>query len=487
MYIGDVGWDSREEIDLVPGTSPGGENFGWNILEGNLCLADHYICGNPSLVPPILDHSHLDQACSGSVIGGYRYRGLSYPQLDGVYFYADYCTGRFYAAVETENGWENVGVRSTGQSISSFGEDEAGELYFTDHGDGVTYRITADVPPPSLSRLSPTLAVAGGADLVLTLAGSNFVPTSQVHWNGEPRPTTFLDSRRLQVAISSDDIATAVTAPINVRSPSPGGGLSEALDFEVLAEPILSTAINDGGVVEAAASNPAAGVAAGSIASVYGADLAVRTELAFVDPLPTTLGGAALRFNEMLVVPLFYSDPRQQNIQIPWELAGLDEATLTSLIGNQVSAPTNVLLSTFSPGLFSMDGTGMGQGAILIVGQGLTIAAPEGVAKGSGSRAARPGEFLAVFANGLGPVSHTPPTGVATPVSPLSVTTTQPTVTIGGVEAPVSFSGLSPGSVALYQVNVEVTEGVPSGDAVPVELTIAEKRSNTVTVAIAAE
>ncbi len=220
---------------------------------------------------------------------------ISYPQLDGVYFYADYCTGRFYAAVETDNGWENVGVRSTGQSISSFGEDEAGELYFTDHGDGVTYRITADVPPPSLSRLSPTLAVAGGGDLVLTLAGLNFVPASQVHWNGEPRPTTFLDSRRLQVAISGDDIATAVTAPINVRSPSPGGDLSEALDFEVLAEPILETAINDGGVVEAAASNPAAGVAAGSIASVYGADLAVRTELAFVDPLPTTLGGAALR------------------------------------------------------------------------------------------------------------------------------------------------------------------------------------------------
>ncbi len=79
MYIGDVGWDSREEIDLVPGTSPGGENFGWNVLEGNLCLADHYICGNPSLVPPILDHSHLDQACSGSVIGGYRYRGLLNP------------------------------------------------------------------------------------------------------------------------------------------------------------------------------------------------------------------------------------------------------------------------------------------------------------------------------------------------------------------------------------------------------------------------
>ena len=100
------------------------------------------------------------------------------------------------------------------------------------------------------------------------------------------------------------------------------------------------------------------------------------------------------------------------------------------------------------------------------------------------SRPARRGlEALEIYATGLGPVDNPPPSGFPAEL-PLRQTLTQPAVSIGGEPAEVLFSGLAPGLVALYQVNVRVPAGSPAGDAAEVILTIGGVRSNTVTVAI---
>ena len=102
----------------------------------------------------------------------------------------------------------------------------------------------------------------------------------------------------------------------------------------------------------------------------------------------------------------------------------------------------------------------------------------------STSRPAGRGEFITIYCTGLWPVSKLPPTGRAAVSRPLSGTITLPSVTIGGVPAMVTFSGLAPGFVGLYQVDVEVPANALSGNAVPVVLAIGNVNSNTVTIAV---
>jgi uncharacterized protein (TIGR03437 family) len=101
-----------------------------------------------------------------------------------------------------------------------------------------------------------------------------------------------------------------------------------------------------------------------------------------------------------------------------------------------------------------------------------------------GSRPARIGEYVSIYATGLGDVSNRPGLGSASPLSPLSTTLAKPEVTVGGVPAAVTFSGLAPGYVGLYQINVQVPAGAPTGPNVPIVLTIGGVPSNTATIAV---
>jgi uncharacterized protein (TIGR03437 family) len=150
-------------------------------------------------------------------------------------------------------------------------------------------------------------------------------------------------------------------------------------------------------------------------------------------------------------------------------------------VGTLESAPVTVAIVPFNPGIFTTDASGTGQGAILVAGT-TSLAAAAG--SFPDARPVRRGEFIAIFCSGLGPVSHTPSTGSEALADPLSLTLTEPVVTVGGVIADVSFSGLAPGLVGLYQVNVEIPEGVVSGDSIEVLITIGGIQSNIVTIAI---
>ena len=140
LWIADVGQNLLEEINFIPAadTAAGGLNFGWPIMEGKSCFQTQS-CDQAGLVLPVADYSH-DGNCS--VTGGHVYRGAAYPAWNGVYFYGDYCSGRLWAlAPDGAGGWNTSELDRAQMTISSFGEDEAGELYVTDLAGGGVYRL----------------------------------------------------------------------------------------------------------------------------------------------------------------------------------------------------------------------------------------------------------------------------------------------------------------------------------------------------------
>jgi glucose/arabinose dehydrogenase len=139
LYIADVGQSSFEEVNFQPATSPGGENYGWRIMEGSHCFGDP-ACSSAGLILPVAEYDH-GQGCS--ITGGFVYRGQAYPRIQGVYIYADFCSGRFWGLKNDNTVWRNELLLAEPHSISSFGEDEAGNLYATDLGAGIVYEIAA--------------------------------------------------------------------------------------------------------------------------------------------------------------------------------------------------------------------------------------------------------------------------------------------------------------------------------------------------------
>ena len=144
LYIGDVGQNLYEEVDVAPAAEGAGKgiNFGWNVMEGRHCYATS-TCDQNGLALPALEYDH-DQGCS--VTGGYVYRGSAIPSLDGAYFYSDYCGGWIrsfrYQGGQAVEQFEWPTLAPTGGSVTSFGEDASGELYIASSG-GTVYRIVA--------------------------------------------------------------------------------------------------------------------------------------------------------------------------------------------------------------------------------------------------------------------------------------------------------------------------------------------------------
>lgn len=242
-----------------------------------------------------------------------------------------------------------------------------------------------------------------------------------------------------------------------------------------VAAPVISA----NGVVNNASFAPGVNaLAPGTLAAIFGTGLNDGSRIAassFVNGrLVTTLGGASVTFNG-IPAPMFSSFPTQLNVQIPLELAGATSAQVVVTVAGEQSAPATVSIASTSPGIFTV---GPRQGAILIANTSI-FAAPPGNIPGVQSRPANPGEFITIFSTGLGAVNNPPASG-APASGQTTVTATQ--VTIGGVQANVSFSGMSPGFVALYQVNVQVPPGV--GGIVSVVMSIGGRQSNIASIAV---
>ena len=238
-----------------------------------------------------------------------------------------------------------------------------------------------------------------------------------------------------------------------------------------------------GGVLNAASNARNQGVAPGGLISIYGSELAASLQQASSVPLSTQLGDVSVTVNDV-AAPLTLVSAGQINAQLPWNvLADPNTAATVNLIvrrGNTVSAATQVRIEPFAPGIFSTQ-FGVGQAISINLDGSLTAAA--GAIPGIATKPGKAGDVIILLVTGLGAVDQPVANGARPTV--LTNTVNKPAVLIGGVEAPVLFSGLAPEFPGVYQMNVQIPQGVPVGNAVSIQIRMGSITStDQVTIAI---
>ncbi len=217
-------------------------------------------------------------------------------------------------------------------------------------------------------------------------------------------------------------------------------------------------------------------VSANSFLSVFGTNLTDSSSPvsapAFQFPLPTTLGNSQVKVNGT-AAPLFFVSQQQINFLLPSDATGSAVSILVSR-NNSDGAPVSVPLVPAVPGVFTKNSQGTGEGIILKPDFSLI----------SASNPAAPGSVIIIFGAAMGPTNPRVPSGFASPTDPVAACVTTPTVSIGGLTAPVGFCGLTPGLSGLYQINVTVPPTVTRGLTVPVSVTVGGVSSNQITVAV---
>jgi uncharacterized protein (TIGR03437 family) len=348
--------------------------------------------------------------------------------------------------------------------------------------------------PPLLVGIGPDHLTAGAPGGTLVVGGCYFAPNTVIRWNGSDRPTqpyvnntgfpTLLrggafsacqNTTLLQAAITASDLAAAGTAQVTVYTPPPGGGTSSAESIVILPLPILSA----GQILNGASYGST--LVAGELASLFGANFSLGGASAFTAPLQTSLQGVSVEINGT-AAPLIYVGANQVNFQVPWELQGQSSATIDVLDNGVRTASQTFRLAAAAPAVFTLNSQGTGQGAVLFSGTSVWAGDSGVVPCSPCARAAKAGDNLEIYLTGLGAVATSQATGV--PTSSATPTLTQATVTIGGIAAPVTYSGLATRYVGLNQVNVQVPAGVAPGMQVPLVVSIGGVASNTVTIAV---
>jgi uncharacterized protein (TIGR03437 family) len=317
-------------------------------------------------------------------------------------------------------------------------------------------------------RMASSLTTSTGRQI--TLAGG--AQAFNVFWQVGTSAALGANSVFMGSILADQSITLNTGATVNGRLAANKGTIT--LQSNIIISPPPSIAA--GAVLNAASWTQ--NVAAGSVAALMGNNLASSLIATAGYPLLTTLGGTSVKFGAQ-GAPLFMTACGQVNLQIPWEVAGQTNVPVIATAGGLVSAPQPAKVVPFAPGIFAVNMTGSGQGAVEIAPTAI-LAAPQG----TGARPVMRGEYIAIFCTGLGPVTNQPATGAAALSMPLSFTTATPTVTIGGVAAEVTYSGLAPQLAGMYQINAIVPPGAPSGNAMSLVVSIGGVLSNTVTIAV---
>jgi uncharacterized protein (TIGR03437 family) len=240
--------------------------------------------------------------------------------------------------------------------------------------------------------------------------------------------------------------------------------------------------VSPGGVIDAAAgSSP---VAPGGLVSIFGNNLASALAVAGSIPLSTSLGNVSVTFNG-IAAPLLFVSAGQVNAQLPWNVLSsgtVGTANIVVTSNGQASTSVSVPVGPFSPGIFSS-----GTQAIAYGNTDGIIAAAPGAIPGLTTHPAKINDplTLVILATGLGAVDPPVQTGSNVTDGVAHNTTTSPTVTVGNVAAKVVFSGMSPQFVGVYQINIVIAPSTPTGDKIPVQISMGGVTSpGNITIAV---
>jgi uncharacterized protein (TIGR03437 family) len=378
---------------------------------------------------------------------------------------------------QTVNGgksWAPVGDGLPRTAVVDLKLQSGGQLLrAATHGRGMwelkmTTRLTLLLPNVESAAVAPRETFVGPQQLTAIVKGSLFDPKAVIRWNGADRPTEFIDNRTLRAILAREDLS-AGRQVVSVRYP---GGVSNAVNLESEIEPEIKGIANGAGPTALVGGQPL--LAPGSIVSIYGTNLAPDTSALPPSSTSQALADATVEFrntslHRSYLAKLLYVSPSQINFQVPHDVGADAELGLTVVQGAKRSQTLNLKMARFSPGVFTLDATGAGQGWVICVSDGKIAGAPS-----ANSRPARRGELVRILATGLGPYWHVKPTS----------TIAEPKVSIAGLAANVTKSEAQDRFDGIYEVTVELPSGAPSG-LVKLSVTAAGgARSNEVTIAV---
>ncbi len=396
----------------------------------------------------------------------------------------------------------------------SDGSTYTGKIDFTVAGTTASLPVTMKVAAPAALTLAPaqmTLNAATGTTAVTQTVTASYqtstegappfvasASTSQGQgWlsvtpaSGTMTQTSHVDSLYTYSAtftVQGDPTGiadgTTYTGAINLTVAGTMGSLPVTMNVAKAAPLPQPT----GGIANAASGGQATPsvVTPGSYVAIYGTDMADSGDPnAKTLPLPTTLNGAQVTLCGV-PVPLLYASATQINILLPQTLPSTTTCPLVVTKGTVASAAVTLTVAPLQPGIYTANTSGSGPGIV-------TNAATAQL--NDADHPAHASDFLVIYMTGLGQVvgpdgEAGPADGAAAPSDKLFHTVANVTATIGGVPTPVSFSGLTPTLAGLYQVNVQLPQGVTPGSAVPVVVTAtnqdtgATAQSNTVTIVV---
>jgi uncharacterized protein (TIGR03437 family) len=336
---------------------------------------------------------------------------------------------------------------------------------FTSLGGGFT--LTTGWPSPVEVRVVDDCGTALTRGTV-TASFSNADPALALNSLGDGRWTGTWQAQSAAESVTVTASAQSVDSSLNGSAQVSGGLSRNANPPPVVAQ---------GGVLNAASYQLQSALAPGSLVSIFGTLLAQATVSAPSLPLPNTLGGATVTIAGRSL-PLLFASGTQVNAQIPYDLPINATHQLIVQRGTAISVPQSVSVLSSQSGVFTKDLTGKGAAIVVqVAGDGTqSIVSPASPTMAN--------EALVIYCAGLGDVDPRQIAGQQVPFTPLSSTLDTVTVTIGGVNAPVFFAGVTPGFTGLYQVNVYVPAGLTPGDNVPLVITQAGRNSPPVSISV---
>jgi uncharacterized protein (TIGR03437 family) len=272
--------------------------------------------------------------------------------------------------------------------------------------------------------------------------------------------------------LSSSVLVTAdasIPEQNNISGQITARGSLQANDQAPVVGPGCADPCAGGAVLNAASFALQAPLAPGSLVSIFGNNLSQGQEAALSLPLPFSLAGSSIVIGGQQA-PLLFASNGQVNAMIPFGLAVNTSQQVIASRGTAISVPQSITIAPAAPGIFTL--TAAGQGAIV-----------DGANVADATHPAKAGDVITIYCTGLGEVDHPVQSGSPASLTQLSNTVNKATATVGGVAAQVLFSGLTPGSVGLYQVNA-VVPSVAAGNQVPVTITVAGQTSPPATIAV---
>jgi uncharacterized protein (TIGR03437 family) len=253
----------------------------------------------------------------------------------------------------------------------------------------------------------------------------------------------------LNVTSGSSNISASVTLPAGGSEP-----------YTVKPGPLITR------VFPAAAANFPLVLAPRMFIAIYGTNLADKTAEATGATFPSQLADAQVMANGS-AIPLYYVSATQIDAVLPDSVSGLTELTVQNSMGKYT---VNIYVEAAGPAIFTQDASGSGPAAALNASNQTLVTADNPL---------KAGDAVELYATGLG--LTTPGSG---PTSGSNVAIQQPTVTVAGVNCPVTFAGAAPGYIGLDQINCTIPDGIAARESAPVVVTSGIQTSNTATLAI---